>query len=171
MGAEHRKCAACGNGFIGGPRKKYCSDACKQSAHRERVGANRNNRNAEGVTAMAPAGSSAVHTAEAMQVLAGLDAELSENAKVLGRPLAWSTADDTNRDLIADAIDRRADMKRRYQESTDDKAALKLAAEIRLLDRLVSELLKQVRTEMPAPVSNKSRKAAHAANVRWSRDA
>ncbi|QFS91527.1 hypothetical protein FIV07_12230 [Mycobacterium sp. THAF192] len=104
-------------------------------------------------------------------MLAGLDAELAENGKALGRQLAWSTADETNRELIADAIDRRADMKRRYQESTEDKVALKLSAEMRLLERLVSDLLKQVRTDMPAPVSNKSRKAAHAANVRWGRDA
>lgn len=170
MAVERRKCTSCGNGFLGTPRAQYCSTACRQKAHRRRSGRNRNaDRNAT-VTVAAPVGSPA-RSAEAAQVLAGLDAELAENSRVLGRPLTWSTADQTVRELIADTIERRADLMRRYDASEDDKAALKLSAEIRLLERAVAQLLKQVRTDMPAPPSKTAMKAAHAANVRWGRDA
>ena len=67
-------------------RRSYCSAACKQRAHRSR---NRN-RNARAVTVTAIA--RAAHSAEARAVLAGLDAELVDNAELLGVSLEWSAA-------------------------------------------------------------------------------
>jgi len=48
---------------------------------------------------------------------------------------------------------------------------LKVSAELRPLEAQVARLLKQVRTDMPAPPSRKSMKASKAARTRWNRDA
>lgn len=173
MATAQRACVICGNGFLGTPRAQYCSTACRQKAHRRRSGRKRNaDRNETGVTVVdTPSVTSArVHTAEALKVLRGLDAELAENARVLGQPLHWSTADEAVREMIADTIDRRTDLQRRYEASADDKTVLQLSGELRLLEAAVARLFKQVKTDMPVAPSKTSLKAARAAQSRWARE-
>jgi hypothetical protein len=114
-----------------------------------------------------------VHTAEAQEVLRALDAELADNGEHLGldEPLEWSAAERTVRELIADTIDRRVDLQQRYEPCDDDRLRLKLATELRLLETSLARLLKQVKTDLPAPISRTSQKASAAAKTRWDRDA
>ncbi|MCZ0732211.1 hypothetical protein [Mycolicibacterium iranicum] len=171
-----RKCETCGDGFLGSQRKKYCTDACRQKAARRRRPGNAADRNADrNVTVGEQQGPTSnptpgAHCVEAKAVLDGLDAELAQSAKRAGRPLGWSTADRTLRELIASTIDRKASLQRLYEATDDPALTIKLAAELRMLTTQVAALLKQVKVAMPAAPSQKSQKAAHAANTRWSRE-
>lgn len=177
MSTERRKCSTCGNGFLGTLRAQYCSTACRQKAHRRRSGRDRNaDRNETAVTVMSTLSappSGRVHTAEALAVLAALDAELADNAEQLGleEPLEWSAAERVLLKLIADSIDRRVELQHRYDESDDDRLQLKFATELRLLETSLGRLLKSVKTDLPAAPSRKSQKASQAAHARWGRDA
>jgi hypothetical protein len=146
----------------------YCSPACRQRAHRLRA---RSNRNAPAVTATSTP--RVGHCAEALALLAELDAELAENSAELGsqQPLVWTAAERAVRELIADTVDRKADLWQRYVVTGEDAARVRLSAEIRLLETSLARLLRQVRTELPAPQSRISQKAAKAARVRWQRAA
>ncbi|SDC26025.1 hypothetical protein SAMN04488581_0404 [Mycolicibacterium neoaurum] len=84
----------------------------------------------------------------------------------MGRPLQWSTAEVEVRRLIAETIDRKVDLASRWADA-DDKTALKLSGELRLLEASIARLLKQVKTDMPVSPTQKSQKAARAANARW----
>ncbi len=98
--AGRRTCSSCGTGFIGRASASYCSPACKQKAHRSRKGAN---RNAGAVTVtVAAADGMATHSAEAVGLLAELDAELAEKSAELGLldPLVWSAAEGAVREAI-----------------------------------------------------------------------
>jgi hypothetical protein len=170
-----KACASCGNNMIGGARARYCSPACKQRAHRSRKGANRNGSR-QSVTVPATGGQPTVHgggqshCAEALALLASLDAELAANAEELGQELEFSAAENVVRGLIADTVDRRVDLWARYHASDQTKERLTLSAEIRLLDTSLARLLRQVSPDVPEPQSRTSQKAAAAAAVRWRRD-
>jgi hypothetical protein len=164
MGALKKSCPSCGNGMIGRSRAVYCSPACKQRAHRSRKGA--------GVTVAADStvprvGQLGGHSVDAVALLQAMDAELAENAKKLGRPLKWSAAERAILELAADTIDRRGELQSLYEATADAKLQLKIACELRLIEAALARLLAKIKTEMPAPQSNVSRKAAHAARVRW----
>jgi hypothetical protein len=73
--ASTRTCTACNNTFIGRSNARFCSPACRQSAHRSRKGQNRNEPR---VTVVAPGGRRG-HSAEAVAV--------GVNHRVLGRTL------------------------------------------------------------------------------------
>jgi len=164
--AAKRTCVDCGNGFIGSPRARYCSPACKQRAHRSRKGSN---RNAPSVTVLTPG--RGCHSAEAVALLAELDAELAENSTARGLvdPLAWSAAEQAIRESLAWTVDRMVDLRARYHASDDDKVRLKISGELRLLETNLARLLKGVSTDLPAQPSIRSRKASRAANARWRR--
>lgn len=167
--ASKKKCVTCGKGFIAKRADaKTCSTACRSKAHRRavRTVTNDTDKAAPSTAASPLASPPAEHTAEALAVLAGLDAELAENAVVLGEPLTWSQAETTVRGLIADSIDRRVSLQQRYASCDDTRLSLSIAVELRLLEASIARLLKQIKTEMPVPPSAKSRKAAAAANTR-----
>jgi len=109
------------------------------------------------------------HTSEAVAVLAGLDAELAENSEELGERLAWSAAERLLREAVADAVDRKVDLKHRWAASTQDAARVKLSAELRLTEGEIARLLRGIKTELPQPLSRRSQKAQQAARVRWDR--
>lgn len=161
-----RTCASCGNGFIGGPRASYCSPACKQRAHRSRRVAKGNARRVT-VTVTAPVAAEA-HSAEAVALLAELDAELAENSAAHGllEPLVFSAAERAILESIARNVDRSVDLWARYRTSEDDQTRAKLSAELRLLETGLKGLLAAVKTDIPAP---KSARAVHAAETRWRR--
>ena len=60
---------------------------------------------------------------------------------------------------------------RQWRESTDPKVQCKLSAEARLLEQSIARLLKQIKTDLPAPDGKKTVRARRAANARWDRDA
>ncbi|WP_241010713.1 hypothetical protein [Mycobacterium camsae] len=97
-------------------------------------------------------------------------AENSEDRGLAGDDaLTWSAAERVVVEMAADAVDRKVDLTARYLASDDDKVRVKLSTEIRLLESSVAKLLKAVSTDLPEPQSKTSRKAAHAAHVRWDR--
>ncbi|RFZ05431.1 hypothetical protein VIMS_04933 [Mycobacterium marinum] len=181
------KCSSCPNTFIGRAGSRYCSPACKQRAHRANRNANAEtvtDTEAERVTVTAPAGKGSRfkrdqvtakvdvtggHSAEAVALLQKLDAELAENAEQLGEPLSWSAADVAIRELVADTIDRRSELKALYRSTKDDKLRLKIAGELRLIESALARLLVRIKTDLPAAPSKTSRKATAAARARWDR--
>lgn len=180
-------CASCTNTFIGRAGSRYCSPACKQRAHRANRNANAEtvtDTEAERVTVTAGKGArfkrdpvtakvdvTGGHSAEAVALLQKLDAELAENAKVLGKALKWSASETAILELVADTIDRRGELQGLYESTKDDKLRLKLAGELRLIEAALARLLAKIKTDLPEPPSKTSRKAAAAARVRWDRDA
>jgi hypothetical protein len=81
--------------------------------------------------------------------------------------LVWSAAEQAVRESIAWTVDRLVDLRARYLASEDDKTRVKISGELRLLETSLARLLKAVPTDLPAPVSIRSRKAQQAANKRW----
>ena len=147
MATALRTCVACGNGFAGRGRAVFCSAACRQRAYRSRKAGDRNAASVtksgghidtvqtrDGVVAALPGVSTGrVHTAEALAVLAELDGELAENAEELGEQLAWSAAEKTVRELIADTIDRRGGLLQLYQGAENGALRVRLSAELRFV--------------------------------------
>jgi hypothetical protein len=153
---------------LGTPRRQYCTTACRQKAHRQRAGGDRNaDRNAKPVTVTVPAGGPG-HTAEALAVLADLDAELAANARDAGElsPLELSAADQALREMIADAIDRKVWLTQAYGSTEDVALRVKLCTELRLTEQAAARWLRVIDTEIPEPMSRKSQKAQQAANAR-----
>jgi hypothetical protein len=109
---------------------------------------------------------------EAQRVLAALDAELAAESKRTGRSLVWTAPDKELLALIADTIDRKVDLMVLYEVTPDISPRVKLSAEIRLLDGLLSRLLRQVEIDAPdVPVREPSHvvsaRARRAAKARW----
>lgn len=112
------------------------------------------------------------HSTEARRVRRELDRELAQSAAASGRTLEWSAQDLAVLELIMSAIDRKVDLTATYESADGEpKLRVKLAAEIRLIEGHLARLLKQVKTDIDQPLSQRSLKAQRAANVRWSRDA
>jgi hypothetical protein len=109
-------------------------------------------------------------SAEARKVLRELNAELTATSNRTGQQLLWSAAETEILDLIASTIDRKVDLTRDYTEADTPVLRIKLSGELRLLENSLARLLKQVQTEVPAPMSSVSRKAQKAANTRWDRE-
>src|SRR5262245_43820461 len=107
---------------------------------------------------------------EARKMLQELDAELADSSARAGTTLVWTAADRELLNLIADTIDRHADLAAHYANADEVKVRVTLSAEMRLLEGSLSRLLKQVQTDIPAPESQTTIKARRAAMVRWARD-
>ena len=166
MTAAEKACAVCGVGFRGRAGATFCSARCRQRARRSRVGGKCDGGRVTVLPRLAdgsPTGR--VHSAEAVAVLAELDAELAENAAELGERLAWSAAEKTVRELIADTIDRRGGLLQLYSGAENGALRVRLSAELRLLETSLARLLKQVKTDLPQPVSRRSQKAQQAGAV------
>ena len=171
VAAAEKTCGVCGVGFRGRGGAVHCSARCRQRARRARVGGKCDGGGAVTVLAKGTDGppASSGHCAEAVRVLAELDAELEENAEELGERLAWSAAERLLREAVADAVDRKVDLKHRWAASTQDAARVKLSAELRLTEGEIARLLRGIKTELPQPLSRRSQKAQQAARVRWDR--
>jgi hypothetical protein len=176
MAAGKKTCSTCGNSFIGRSSASYCSGACKQRAHRARAPRNRNASIAETVTQTVTVstdrGAHRAHSAEAQVVLRALDDELALAGQRRGQPLLWTAQERALLDLIADSIDRTADLSAMYDCCGDDvKLRVKLSAELRLLQQSTVRLLRDIKTDVPlAAPSLRSVKASRAARRRWDRD-
>ncbi|ULP45940.1 hypothetical protein [Mycolicibacter virginiensis] len=110
-----------------------------------------------------------------MALLQALNTELAQKSDAMGlppdQPLEWSAVELATLEMIAAAIDRRADLYGSYRATDDDKIRVKLAGEIRLLETAVDRMLRRVHTDLPAAPSLTSVKAQRAANTRWARNA
>jgi hypothetical protein len=108
--------------------------------------------------------------AESRRVLRQLDEELAAASQATGKPLVWTAADRELLTLIADTIDRKVQLRREYEKTEGIHSRVRLSAEVRLLEGSLARLLKMVHTDIPQPVSATTRKAQHAARVRWDRE-
>jgi len=112
------------------------------------------------------------HSPEARRVRRELDKQLAATSAATGRDLVWTPQDKVVLSLIQAAIDRKNDLQQIYSAAVDEpKLRVKLSAELRLVEAQLARLVKQIKTDMPAPMSRRSQKAQAAALVRWSRDA
>ncbi len=110
------------------------------------------------------------HSSEARRVRRELDKELAASGAASGRNLVWSAAETQILDLISAAIDRKVDLSADYAAAADAKLRVKLSGEIRLLEAHIARLLKQVKTDLPQPMTRVSQKARNAALARWNKE-
>jgi len=111
------------------------------------------------------------HSEAARKLRRELDKELAANAAHAGEELVWTASERAILERVSATIDHISDLSRDYAAADDAKLRMKLSGEIRLLDGLLTRLLKQVRTDVPQPESLRTIKARRAAQVRWERDA
>jgi hypothetical protein len=109
-------------------------------------------------------------SAEALKVLADLDAELAAAGESLGEMLSWTAAEIEMREMLANTIDRRARVGTLYEQATDPKVIVKISVELRQLDGAVMKIMKAIKTEVPQQESMTTVKARRAANTRWERE-
>lgn len=109
------------------------------------------------------------YSSAAVRVLAALDAELASSGEALGERLFRSAAELEMREMLACAIDRRADVAALYDEATNAKVKVKLSNEIRQCNTEVRRLLKEISTDVQQPQSLTTIKAQRAVNIRWDR--
>lgn len=170
MAATKKTCAACGDRFIGRGGAQYCSATCRSRGHRFRRAGKRGSvatvtRRRGSQSQCEPVASR--RSAEALALIDALGAELASNGD---DALEWSVAERQIIELAADTIDRRAELRRLYVAAADEpKLRLKVAGELRLIEAALARLLRMIKTDLPAPPSGTSRKASHAAQVRWDR--
>ena len=62
-------------------------------------------------------------TPEDQKGLADLDAELAASAQALGEPLHWTVAEAQLRELLADTMDRRANLAAKYPRTREHEYA------------------------------------------------
>jgi hypothetical protein len=104
-------------------------------------------------------------------VLRELDAELESAGRRAHKKLEWSAAERAILELIAANFDRISDLRKAYAATDEVKVQIKLSTELRLLEQAAARLLKQVKTDLPAPESTTTVRARMAANSRWERRA
>lgn len=107
------------------------------------------------------------HGPAALRVIGELEDELAASGARAGQELCWDAADRALLDLIAAALDRGTDLAADYQLAEDAKSRMKLSAELRLTEQAIARMLKQVKTDVPQPMSITSMKAQRAARARW----
>jgi hypothetical protein len=98
------------------------------------------------------------------------DAELAASAAHSGEALEWSAAEEDIIGMIGQAVDWREELSAAYRAAEGIGTRLKIATEIRLTEQAIARLLKQVSTEVPAPMLVTSMKPQRAANSRWDRE-
>lgn len=104
---------------------------------------------------------------ESRRLIKELTAELQRNGAAAGDELEFDASEQVVINLIADAVDRRAELRELYDAAEGAKLKVQLSSEIRLLDGSIERLLRRISTALPAPMSPKSKMAQRAANARW----
>jgi len=107
-----------------------------------------------------------------------LQAELDAHASANDVVLSWTVPEQATIELLQDQIDRKVELLAAYDAAADDKARVKLSAEVRLLEGSIGRLLKLINTtpviKSPPPPQNiydrqASRHGRKAAEWRWRR--
>ncbi|WP_156746298.1 hypothetical protein [Mycobacterium sp. 1423905.2] len=101
--------------------------------------------------------------------MAELESQLAVASRRHGRTVAFTPSEAAVVGMVCDEIDRKAGLKRLYGRAETVKEKLKISTEIRLLEASIDRMLRRVKVDMPAEAapSVRTRKARHAANVRW----
>jgi hypothetical protein len=110
------------------------------------------------------------HCYESRRVRRELDKRLAETGAATGRDLVWTPQELVVLSLIQATIDRKVEMTRDYAAAVDAKMRLKFSAELRLVEAQLARLVKQIKTDVPQPMSRRSQKAQQAAFKRWGSD-
>ncbi|MGO9157051.1 hypothetical protein [Mycobacterium sp.] len=108
------------------------------------------------------------HSAESRRIRRELDKELSAAGQRSGQTLVWSAAEKAILNRIQDTVDHIADLTIDYRDAPDAKTRVKISTELRLLDSSLVRLLKQIKTDVPAPAESRiTVKNRAAARARW----
>ena len=113
----------------------------------------------------------AAKSAEARRLLRELDKDLAAASLRQGQTVVWSPQEQAILSQISSILDRKADFLEVYEASDEVKVRLKISAEVRLLEQAAARLVKEIKTDVAAPMSHTSRKASQAAKTRWDRAA
>lgn len=113
----------------------------------------------------------AAKSAEARRLLRELDKDLAAASVRQGQAVVWSPQEQAILAQIASILDRKADFLKAYEASDEVKVRLKISAEVRLLEQAAARLVKEIKTDIPAAPTLRSRNASKAATARWSRAA
>lgn len=165
MAAAKKKCASCGDGFIGRSNARFCSATCRKRASRGQG----QNRDTSTVTVLAAPSRARSRSAKAEAVLRSLDEQLALVGEQRGEELEWSPQERFALDLLAAEIDRTVDLAAMYESCDDVKLKVKLSGELRLLRQSTARMIQQIKTELPERETPTTRKARRAANARWGR--
>lgn len=108
-------------------------------------------------------------SAEARKLLARYDEYLAAASRRHGRKVDFTPAEAQILGQILDQIDEKARLKRILAKPDELtlREQLALSAEIRLLAASIERMLRHIKVDMPVEPSQKSKKAAKAANTRW----
>ena len=122
----------------------------------------------------------AKRSSEARRLARDLQAELDAHASANDVVLSWTVPEQATIELIQDQIDRKVELLAAYDAAADDKARVKLSAEVRLHEGSIGRLLKLINTtpaitSAPPPRNvydeQASRHGRKAAETRWRRRA
>lgn len=114
----------------------------------------------------------AARSNEARRIRRELQRQLDAVSRATGQPMQWTPEETAVIDMICDCYDRKTELKQRLADATEDKALVKLAGEIRLIESHAARLLKQIRVPVPTrQESRRTTRARQAANARWNKAA
>src|ERR1700737_4591101 len=106
---------------------------------------------------------------EGRRIVRDLQRELEQASAEQGRELVFSAAESAILGQISSILDRKREFLVLYQDAEDTKVKLKISAEVRLLEQAAARLVKDVKTDIPAPPGMRTVKAQRAARARWDR--
>lgn len=107
---------------------------------------------------------------EALAIAQELRKELASTAKRTGKNLVFSAAEEAIMEQIQNAFDRLAVLQSDWDDCADSKVRARLASEMRLTESHIERLLRRIKTDVPAPRSATSARAAAAVKSRWDRE-
>ena len=114
----------------------------------------------------------ATRSSEARRIRRDLQSQLDAVGRATGQPMQWTPEESAVIDMICDAYDRKSQLEKALAGAEDDKARVKLAGEIRLIESHTARLLKQIRIPLPTQQeSRRTTRARQAANARWNKAA
>ena len=106
-------------------------------------------------------------SAEARRVLDALEARRIELESEHGETFEWDEREQVVLRMLGDAIDRKETLKRQFADADKPSTAAKISAELRQLERTISEQLGRLDLEGAGEV--KSQRHQKAARTRWDR--
>jgi hypothetical protein len=110
-------------------------------------------------------------SAEARRVLRELDKELAASSARQRQMVVWSAQEQAILGQISSILDRKVEFLEAYEAAEEITLRLKISAEVRLLEQAAARLVKEIKTDIPAAPSLRSRNASKAARTRWDRAA
>ena len=94
--------------------------------------------------------SSSVRSRPAPRIQISQPSQVRQRGAARGEKLVWSAAERQCLDMLVRDIDRRAGLRRRYNNTEDSKAAVKLSCELRQPDTAIMRLMASINTHVAA---------------------